>query len=56
MQPQRVGRIRVVDDASTLVVASGKARAHKAPIESSSKHALSLVVLRKNRGDSSSLG
>ena len=55
-QPWRISNVRVVDDASALVVTSGKVSAYKPTMQQPNEHALSPAELRKEGGDSSSLG
>jgi len=56
VQPRRASKVKVVDDASALVVTSGKASGHKPIMQQRNEHALSPAELRKEGGDSSSLG
>jgi len=55
-QPRRIFKVRVIDDASALVVTSGKVSVHKPTMQQPNEHALSLAELRKEGSDSSSLG
>ena len=55
MQPQRVFRVRVVDDASALVITYGEVIVHTPTMKQSNEYALSLGECRKEGGDSYSL-
>ena len=56
VQPRRASKVRVSDDASALVVTSEKVSAHKPTMQQPNEHALSSAELRREGGDSSSLG
>ena len=56
VEPRRASKVGVADDASALVVTFGKASAHKPTIQQCNEHAVSPVELRKEGGDSSSVG